>query len=1131
MDAADIFRQGFVPGVHRPPPPPPPPPFFQQPVNFAVPQVRDSDHDAPSRIAHTLTACCRCRQRKTRCDPTLPRCLPCERAGSVCEYYDSTKGRKISRFYVVKLQEKVRQLEAELAQFTEEDFAEDTPEDIIRPGGLVRLSDTDETPRYLGPSSGIAMTRLLMEEAKRYTETQRISELIPELNARRIERRSRMQSISGPNGGFGKASFSGASQRKKSYPMMSAHPAPSLPTRPIVDKLVEVFVTRAQVFAPTLHEHVFAGHLNDVFEGSTDPYKNFAVRMVMAISLQKLDTQYAGLADSYYLAAMEYFEDVIRPKDLRTLQCLALISEYSLLTPTRTNVYHIVGLGTRICQQLAIADEKTISSGFQVDPLTLDMRRRLSWILVTMELGLAQTMGRPNGFSKGNDLMDVGFFADVDDEFITENGIQPGPPSEKKRVAIHYCKLHVCQAEIRRVLYEKKRPEPRREDHPWFAQMEEKTQRWLDSAPEQPAWCKPWFTGCYHAMIVSLYRPSPQVPKPSAAAALRCYESSAYIANLGSQQVKKAAIDITWVFLLTIYTSLNTILWSVSYPEVRNEHQREEVEELVNTALDIVDQCSERWPGASAASQLYSIFAKACLQSYDVKEEQRSAPVFSTTNYGPPESTFNTPPSQVDPNSPSASDASSMPTTISANSTQQAHAQHQQQQQQQQQQQHLQQEHQQHQQQQQQQQQQQHQKQQVPVFNTPQFGYVFDSSESVQTAPFGFDDQAPMPSHPQFRSGSIFLNPASTEPIGRRFSYFPPEAPPTTGSGDASVRDEDDPLAPTLPTHPSSSPLALTPLVAAPPNAYVTPPGSNYLGTTSPSTTMTSASSPTPTPTPTVRHASPLPVGLGVTHGVPLFQSPHTPQTQWGQAVQTQRRPQPASVPQPLARPYAQQGPITFGVPQAAPHGRQPQQQPQPSQPPLPPQPLPPPLQQPLPAPAAGDKVQGLATTATTDWFAPPTPLVSPYTFSTIGTGGIAAGYLSDPTAAFSAYGLGGFGGLTAMGPFAGLPGQAPNLDLGGPGPNGDRDGGGGANSNQAFSFGMGGGLVGSGTGAGGEADPFGLVNSGRPDPERQGSLSQEQQLELMDVLETEGMGEIDTFLNLGIGLGGVGPTDGMAWQ
>ncbi len=256
----------------------------------------------------------------------------------------------------------------------------------------------------------------------------------------------------------------------------------------------------AQVFFPTLHETAFATDVNEVFGGSTDPYKNFVVRMVMAISLQKLDTQYAGLADSYYLAAMQRFEEVIRPKDLKTLQCLVLIGQYSLLTPTRSNLYHIIGLATRICQQLGYGQEKTLASAASaVDPLTLDMRRRLMWIVTLMELGLAHSMGRPNGFAKGDDLVDIGFFSTADDADITENGIQDGPPSEKKMVAVHLCKLRLSQAEIRRVLYESPRLEPRDEGHPWFTQMERKIKEWVDSSPDEPAWCKPWLVDSLQA--------------------------------------------------------------------------------------------------------------------------------------------------------------------------------------------------------------------------------------------------------------------------------------------------------------------------------------------------------------------------------------------------------------------------------------------------------------------------------------------------------------------------------------------------------------------------------------------------------------------------------------------------------
>ncbi len=232
-----------------------------------------------------------------------------------------------------------------------------------------------------------------------------------------------------------------------------------------------------------------------MYAGSKDAYKNFVLRMVLAISMQKLDAQYAGLADSYYLAAMAYFETVVRPKDIKTVQCLVLIAQYSLLTPTRTAIYYIVGLATRICQQLGLAEEKTIVAGVSlgmVDPLQLDMRRRLLWCVLSMEFGLAHSLGRPNGFAIGQDHVDVESFQTVDDEYITSGGILPGPPSEKKIMAIHFFKMRLLQAEIRRVLYQRKRPEPKTEEHPWFAQMERKLDAWMEAAPEKPSWSRPW---------------------------------------------------------------------------------------------------------------------------------------------------------------------------------------------------------------------------------------------------------------------------------------------------------------------------------------------------------------------------------------------------------------------------------------------------------------------------------------------------------------------------------------------------------------------------------------------------------------------------------------------------------------
>ncbi|KAI1174903.1 hypothetical protein F4777DRAFT_552307 [Nemania sp. FL0916] len=732
------------------------------------------EHANPHRIAHTLTACCRCRQRKTRCDPTLPRCVPCERSGSICEYYDTTRGKKISRNYVVKLQERVRALDAELGQYIDEDddLRANDHEHLFRPGGLVKLNETDETPRYLGPSSGIAMTRVVMEEAKRYTDSGRISELIPNIKYRRKATGSvamapgnRSQSFSMPPA---------AKHRKKSYPMISGVAAAGLQSRTIADKLVESFLEKGQMLTPAIHERTLTRALDDVYEGSQDPYHNFVVRLVMAISLQKINSTYAGLADSYYLAAMQYFEAVVRPKDLKTLQCLILIGQYSLLTPTRTAVYYIIGLATRISQQLGLADEKTITLG-DPNPLDLDMRRRLGWIVSTLELGLSHSMGRPNGFAKTDDIVDIRWFESVPDANITETGIIPGPPDEKKLVAIHFCKMRLLQAEIRRTLYEMKRSEPRNAQHPWFTAMEEKMKQWLWSSPEKPVGCKSWFTGRYHTMIITLHRPSPQVPRPSAESAVKCFDSAASVIDISSKQMMLGAVDITWVFVLTLYMSLNTLLWCVTrYPDVRAVRSRDDVEERVNIALDIITQCVERWPGTASASELYAILSRACLQSYDAD----GTPSLSTPG------SLNTPP----PSQPQSGASPVRGVDVSGNI-----------------------------------------KTEAPSFNPPQFGQVFGSAaepvvdvdtDSYNLGLGGNGAAFPFPGHPTFRSNSIFLNPASNDHTGRRFSYFPPDFMQTdmfgasSGSGSGFIVDASPPASESATISPpflSSPQLAQTP--------------------------------------------------------------------------------------------------------------------------------------------------------------------------------------------------------------------------------------------------------------------------------------------------------------------------------
>ena len=362
--------------------------------------------------------------------------------------------------------------------------------------------------------------------------------------------------------------------------------------------------------------------MRDVYLGSLDPYKNFTLRMVIAISMQKLDAQFAGLADSFYLAALAYLEAAIREMNIGTLQCFALIAQYSMLTPTRTSAYFVVGLAVKLCQELGLSSESKITQndgGLPYTALELDLRRRLFWVITSMEFGLSHSLGRPSAFAVTYDHVDVKFFQRVDDRYISDLGVTPGAPlSLKKVMAIHFFKMRLLQAEIRRKLYLKRRPSPVDDSDPWFQQMEAKMVQWLNSSPskdEGNGLDRTWFNARYNTIVVLLYRPSPQIPKPSVRAANLAFDAAVFNIEIQRSQLASNSVDLTWIFTQSLFMALNTVLWSLSYSEIREKHSKSEVTAIVDMAQESIYLSSARWPGIFSILPTFPLYS-LCLPAY-----------------------------------------------------------------------------------------------------------------------------------------------------------------------------------------------------------------------------------------------------------------------------------------------------------------------------------------------------------------------------------------------------------------------------------------------------------------------------------------------------------------------------------
>lgn len=374
---------------------------------------------------------------------------------------------------------------------------------------------------------------------------------------------------------------------------------------------------------PLIHEPTLKDIIRSVYAGSVDNYENFVTKMVIAIALQRGHNRLAGLGDSYYLAAMQHFEAVVRPMDLKTLQCFVLIGEYSLLTPTRTAAFYVVGLAVRLAQSLGITQERTLTvnaDGSPATPFDIDMRRRIFWAVVTMDYGLAHSLGRPAMMATAQDYIDVQYFEPIDDHDMTPHGFLPGSFSTRKWISIHFYKMRMLQLEIRRTLYQKKRETPKSDDDPWFQQMKAKMDQWRDASPnndQESGFSRTWFQGRYNTMIVFLYRPSPQVPRPSPKAALLCYEACEFNIYMQRDQIKTRSVELTWIFTQSLFMAVNTILWSLSYREVRQHAPKDRVRQHLDLALDAIKLASERWPGVYSALELYELLIDACLSIYE----------------------------------------------------------------------------------------------------------------------------------------------------------------------------------------------------------------------------------------------------------------------------------------------------------------------------------------------------------------------------------------------------------------------------------------------------------------------------------------------------------------------------------
>jgi hypothetical protein len=236
--------------------------------------------------------------------------------------------------------------------------------------GLVSVGSSSDS-RYIGPSSGYFLTRMLLQSRSRQD----------------LARQQNHMQISPPSSGF-------------LGELVEAIQGPlPLPKREHAEKICEVYFDVIHVQYPVLHQQIFMDSLHRMYDCDTpDPLAAFQVYMVLAIGSTVLSCRSKSRipAESYCLSALRFFDNLNVENSIPGLQCLLLLMIMAIHSPyMKLNIWYLNYHSIAAVLDLGLQRNITTSSG--VSLLEQEMRTRIFWVVFMLDRTIATIMGRPIG--------------------------------------------------------------------------------------------------------------------------------------------------------------------------------------------------------------------------------------------------------------------------------------------------------------------------------------------------------------------------------------------------------------------------------------------------------------------------------------------------------------------------------------------------------------------------------------------------------------------------------------------------------------------------------------------------------------------------------------------------------------
>jgi hypothetical protein len=399
-----------------------------------------------SRIAQ---ACDRCRSKKIRCDGIRPTCSQCSTVGFECKTSDKLSRRAFPRGYTESLEERVRQLENEVREL--KDLLDEKDEkidmlskmhgnrrpsaEIPRPTSSAKGAAADVKVEVVSPPTSakedtfrVQASPLLLgvENSDSYFMGASSGRAFIETFKRRIQESGKSCSDFNPE------SFL---HIQGCYPLVAKTPSQTirLPPRLFSDRCVNVYFQEWAPLFPVLHKPSFL-RVYEEFVADPEKVKSnhklaqlYLVFSIASLSGEQPDLEQIAACEVQWQKALEA---ILMDNTIITLQCLVLGLIYCTVRADYKRLQHYKGIAIGLSHRLGLHQSQ---KRFAFGALTIETRKRVFWTLYTLDCFSAAILGLPKLLKDAD--VHTEYPNNVDDEYVTEKGVQPSLPGENTRIS------------------------------------------------------------------------------------------------------------------------------------------------------------------------------------------------------------------------------------------------------------------------------------------------------------------------------------------------------------------------------------------------------------------------------------------------------------------------------------------------------------------------------------------------------------------------------------------------------------------------------------------------------------------------------------------------------------------------